>query len=289
MTPEEKKLRKKEYDKMYREKNKEKIGAYNRSPERKEQYRIDYEKRKKSGTLKEYYENNKDKIKEYYSREDVAERKIEYAKEYWGKNKERLSNQKKIYVELNKERLSLQKKQYREENKEKIREQKKLARERDKEKLKEKSRLYYEQNKERIKQKNRLYAQQNKDKLRETNRKYRSEKKSTDPFYKFKINIRKLILESVKRNGYSKKTKTHQILGCSFEEFRDHIEKQFETWMNWDNHGKYNGQLNFGWDFDHIIPHSSGETEEEIIKLNHYTNFQPLCSKFNRDIKRNKI
>ena len=26
---------------------------------------------------------------------------------------------------------------------------------------------------------------------------------------------------------------------------------------------------------------------EKIIKLNHYTNFQPLCSKINRYIKRN--
>ena len=96
-------------------------------------------------------------------------------------------------------------------------------------------------------------------------------------------------MESVKRNGYSKKTKTHQILGCSFEEFRDHIEKQFEPWMNWGNHGKYNGQPNFGWDFDHIIPHSSAVTEEEVIKLNHYTNLQPLCSHINRDIKRDNI
>ena len=27
---------------------------------------------------------------------------------------------------------------------------------------------------------------------------------------------------------------------------------------------------------DHIIPISSAETEEDIYRLNHYTNFQPL-------------
>ena len=40
---------------------------------------------------------------------------------------------------------------------------------------------------------------------------------------------------------------------------------------------------------DHIIPISIAETEEDIIRLNHYTNLQPLCSKVNRDIKRDLI
>jgi len=59
--------------------------------------------------------------------------------------------------------------------------------------------------------------------------------------------------------------------------------------MNWDNHGKYNGEFNFGWDLDHIIPISSAITEQEVIKLNHFTNLQPLCSKINRYIKKNKL
>ena len=44
----------------------------------------------------------------------------------------------------------------------------------------------------------------------------------------------------------------------------------------WENYGLYNGELNYGWDIDHIIPISTAKTEEEIIKLNHYTNLQPL-------------
>ena len=59
--------------------------------------------------------------------------------------------------------------------------------------------------------------------------------------------------------------------------------------MNWDNRGLYNGEFNCGWDIDHIIPISLATTEEELIKLCHYTNLQPLCSKVNRDIKKNNL
>ena len=38
--------------------------------------------------------------------------------------------------------------------------------------------------------------------------------------------------------------------------------------MTWENHGE--------WHLDHIVPVSLGETEEEIVSLNHYTNLQPL-------------
>ena len=59
--------------------------------------------------------------------------------------------------------------------------------------------------------------------------------------------------------------------------------------MNWDNYGLYNGELNYGWDIDHIIPTSLAEDEETLIRLWYYSNLQPLCSYYNRHIKRNKV
>lgn len=58
--------------------------------------------------------------------------------------------------------------------------------------------------------------------------------------------------------------------------------------MNWENKGLYNGEFGYGWDIDHIVPLSTAATEEDLIRLNHYTNLQPLCSKVNRDIKRDR-
>jgi len=85
-----------------------------------------------------------------------------------------------------------------------------------------------------------------------------------------KHTIRGLILNSIKKQGWSKKTKTHLILGCSYDEFKIYIESKFQEGMNWFNHGID------GWHYDHIIPISSAQNEEEVYKLNHYTNFQPL-------------
>lgn len=116
--------------------------------------------------------------------------------------------------------------------------------------------------------------------------KYRKKKLKTDSLYKLTSNIRVLICNNIKRKGYRKTTKTTQILGCTFDEFKQHLESQFQDWMNWENHGKYNGTKGYGWDIDHIIPISTATTEDDIIRLNHYTNLQPLCSKINRDIKR---
>ncbi len=89
--------------------------------------------------------------------------------------------------------------------------------------------------------------------------------------------------------GYSKNSKTFNILGCSFEDFKFYLESKFEPWMSWENYGLYNGESNYGWDIDHIIPSSSAKTEEELLVLNRFNNLQPLCSYQNRVIKRDKI
>ena len=78
------------------------------------------------------------------------------------------------------------------------------------------------------------------------------------------------------------------MVGCSYEEFSKYIESQFEYWMTWENHGLYTGIYNDTWQYDHIIPVSTGTSIDEITKLNHYTNFQPFCSKKNLE-KSNKI
>jgi len=94
-----------------------------------------------------------------------------------------------------------------------------------------------------------------------------------NPYLKMKKIIRDRTNKAFKRKGYSKNTKTQEILGIEWEVAKQHIERQFTKGMNWDNQGK--------WHIDHIIPLASANTEEELIKLCHYTNIQPLWAEDN--------
>ena len=111
----------------------------------------------------------------------------------------------------------------------------------------------------------------------------------TDDIFRLTCNIRSLIKISFKNQGYTKRSKTYKILGCSYEDFKECIESQWEDWMGWDNYGLYNGEEKYGWDFDHIIPVSSALSEKDVYTLNHYSNIQPLCSYVNRCVKRDNM
>jgi hypothetical protein len=122
---------------------------------------------------------------------------------------------------------------------------------------------------------NKNYYIENKQKMSKQSSDNHKKRRKENPIYKFKCNVRILISGSFKRgkNQFQKKAKTEQILGCTIEEFRSYIENKFIKGMTFENYGE--------WHLDHIIPLANANTEEKIIKLNHYTNFQPLWAKDN--------
>lgn len=202
----------------------------------------------------------------------------------------------KRYRDENKEKS----KEYNERNKDRFREMSKARYHLNVESYREKSRSYYELNKDKVKKTTKEYYQNNRDKKLEYQIEYQknnkdkrniylSERRKNDPLFRLITNIRNLMNNSFSDMGYSKTSRTQKILGCSFDELKSYLESKFETWMNWNNRGTYNGEFDFGWDIDHIVPLSSANSEEELIKLNHYSNLQPLCSKINRDIKKNNL
>lgn len=187
------------------------------------------------------------------------------AKDYRDANKAKVKIANKLYREANKDKAAQYSKDYYKEYQDEFIE---LARERylkNKDDLLEKAKIYYIDNKVEINIKKAEYIRQ---------------RLKADPLYKLKMNIRTLIKNSIKGRGVKKNTKTANILGCSFQEFKDYLESKFTPEMNWDNQGSY-------WHMDHIKPISLGQTEQEVIELNHYTNFQPL-EKFANLTKSNK-
>jgi DNA repair exonuclease SbcCD ATPase subunit len=93
----------------------EECGEYNKLELEKmyiEMYNPELNTLKYNFDMKEYRENNKEKLKEY-------------SKEYCENNKEKIAEYKKEYCEKNKDKIRKRNKEYREKNKEKIKEYRK--------------------------------------------------------------------------------------------------------------------------------------------------------------------
>jgi hypothetical protein len=139
-----------------------------------------------------------------------------------------------------------------------------------------------EERKERRRYLARIRYQNNREKLSKYKNQYQKKKRSEDNLYRMKHLMRNVILNSFKNKGFKKGGKAEDIIGCSYEFLLEHLESKFKDGMTWENRGVY------GWHIDHIVPLSSASNEDELIKLNHYTNLQPLWALDNLK-KSNKI
>jgi hypothetical protein len=127
---------------------------------------------------------------------------------------------------------------------------------------------YYQKNKQKIVKRAVDWYNNNKDRAHKRINSYLHKKRKTDNIFRLTDNIRSLIGCSFKNHGFKKNSKTMQILGCTIQEFKLHIESQFKEGMSWDNRSE--------WHIDHIMPLSMAKTEDEIVRLNHYKNLRPL-------------
>ena len=148
--------------------------------------------------------------------------------------------------------------------------------------MREYKRKWYQDHKEEIaaKQKanrparrvaNQKYAKTHRDHINQ----HIAERKQNDPVYKLKCQARKTIYSSFTRAGYVKQEKCESIVGLKQDAFIEYLLKTYEK-----NYGK-------SWDgeepvhVDHIIPLATANTEEDVIRLCHYTNLQLLTAKDN--------
>lgn len=235
-------------------------------------------------TNNEYFIKNKDKIKisrknnyndnkvdilakKKVNRDNNKEKIAKQKKESNIKNKTKRAALGKIHRKLNKEKISLASKNRYQLNKKEIREKQKKNRTKNAEKIKIQKKNAYDKNAKLI-CKNQY--------------KKKKERLKNDPFFKFKHDISCLIRISFGTGKWSKNTKTQQILGCSYEELFAHLKQTF--FANYDREINENDKLHI----DHIIPVSSTKTEEEFLKLNHFSNLQYLLATDNLK-KSNKL
>jgi hypothetical protein len=133
--------------------------------------------------------------------------------------------------------------------------------------------IHYELNREKYIQQSTDYRKNNKDRVNQVVRDYRKKRFTEDEVFKMTFNVRKRVRDILKLKGELKKDATFELIGCSPKELVQHLQTQFTNGMSWENYGE--------WHIDHIIPLSSAKTIDDIKRLCHYTNLQPLWAKDN--------
>jgi hypothetical protein len=138
---------------------------------------------------------------------------------------------------------------------------------------KERKQIHYQNNKDKYIQQSIEYRKNNTDKVNQRVRDYRKKRFSEDEVFKLTFTVRSRIRKFLKLTNSIKLGQTFDLIGCTPQELIKYIENLFTDGMNWGNHGE--------WHIDHIVPLSSAKTKEDLMKLCHYTNLQPLWAKDN--------
>lgn len=188
-------------------------------------------------------------------------------------------------TEAQKERKKAYDKKYRETHRAQIRETHKAWRDKNREHLNEQAREKYKENPDAFKERKERYINSHTEQVKEQRRRYKQEnrqkctdyqrnKRKSDPVYKFRSSFVHLMSLYRKRTGYTGGKGTWEMVGCDFDTFLAHIQSQFTDGMTMENYGHSKGC----WNIDHIIPISTAKTDEDVERLNHFSNLRPMWS-----------
>jgi len=221
----------------------------------------------KNNILKIYKEQNPDKVKESKQKEYL-------------KNIEKYRNQNKKWKNENPDYMIKYLKNYYDENKQQLLEKQKKYYESNKNSILKKCQEYVNKNCEKTSKNQKEYRDKNKERLQKYINQYRKKRRQTDVIFNLRENLGHRTRQIFKHFNTEKKDKTFDIVSCSPEFLKKHLENQFIDGMSWENRSE--------WHIDHIIPLSSAKTKDELYKLCHYENLQPLWAEDNLK-KSNKI
>lgn len=133
-----------------------------------------------------------------------------------------------------------------------------------KDKIDDRNKTYYKQHKQEVNEYQKEWRQQNKEYKANYDKEYSKKRCKIDPEYKLRKRISNSVFTAIQRNGARKRGSILKFLQYSIGVLKEHLEKQFEPWMTWNNYGIYrvdiwddNDPTTWTWQLDHIIPHST--------------------------------
>ena len=130
----------------------------------------------------------------------------------------------------------------------------------------ERRRLYRQKNAAKIKLAKQKYGVENREKLS----KALANRRANNPIARMANSMRRSIRRYLDV-GQKGEMSSFEIIGCSKDDLRKHLESKFRDGMTWQNYGKH-------WHIDHIVPLISSKSVDEIKRLCHWTNLQPLTA-----------
>lgn len=136
-----------------------------------------------------------------------------------------------------------------------------------------KRRYYYEVYQEKAKENSKRHRK--KPGVLEEIKRKENERYATEPIYRLIKNTRSMLAYAFRKKKSKKKNSSEEILGMNFEEFTKYLLDTFKNkyGRDWDGVEKVH--------IDHIIPLAAAETEDDVLKLCHYSNLQLLLAKDN--------
>ena len=117
----------------------------------------------------------------------------------------------------------------------------------------------------------------NKEGSKERRRAYGLNKYRTDENFRIAQCLRRRMQMAFRQQSVERMGRSYELVGCSIDELKAHLESQFKEGMSWENYGRY------GWHIDHIKPlakFSLSERENQLKAFN-WKNLQPLWAEEN--------
>ncbi len=115
------------------------------------------------------------------------------------------------------------------------------------------------------------WCSRNRETLNAGKRRYRKEAYANNVQFRLRSILRSRLQKAFEKG--TKKGSAVRDLGCTIDEFKQHLENHFYGEMSWDNQGKY-------WNIDHIRPRCSFDLEDsgQFLQACHWSNMQPLTA-----------
>jgi hypothetical protein len=105
-------------------------------------------------------------------------------------------------------------------------------------------------------------------------------KRMKNPTVKLASTLRKQLSEILKRKGIQKRADLSalELVGCTVQNLKSHLEGQFQEGMNWGNYGVQRAGGQPMWHIDHIVEvyRFDLKKDEDIKRCFHYSNLRPM-------------